>query len=81
MSEANAQALLSLEVEEEEGFEDPFASFGWARWLEMQAQTMQRFARFQRAIERRQPKLAMQVVLEMQQMTAEWLREAGEWLG
>ncbi len=67
-------------MEEEDGYEDPFATFGWRHWQEMQAQTLQRFTRFQRAIERKQPRLAAMIALEMQQMALEWQREAAEWV-
>ena len=83
MNEPNAQTLdewFSREVKEDNGYDVPFAMFTWARWCEMQAQTMQRFARFQRAIEHKQARLALQIALEMQQMTIEWLKEAGSWI-
>ncbi len=67
-------------LEEMDGYEDPFATFSWQEWLAMQTQTIQRFARFQRAIERRQPKLALFIALEMQSMILEWQKEAAEWL-
>src|SRR5260221_14627389 len=79
MNEANEQTLdewFSCEVKEDSGYDVPFAMFTWARWCEMQAQTMQRFGRFQRAIEHKQPRLAVQIQLERQQMTIEWLKEA-----
>ena len=84
MNEPNAQTLdewFSCEVKEDNGYDVPFAMFTWTRWCEMQAQTMQRFARFQRAIEHKQARLALQIALEMQQMTIEWLKEAGSWIG
>jgi hypothetical protein len=47
--------------------------------LEMQAQTLQRFSRFERAIARREPKLAMLIAVEMQEMALEWQKEVCEW--
>src|SRR5258706_14856811 len=84
MNETNAQTLdewFSCEVKENNGYDVPLATFTWTHWCEMQAQTMQRFARFQRAIEHKQARLALQIALEMQQMTIEWLKEAGSWIG
>jgi hypothetical protein len=83
MNEPNAQTLdewFSCEAKEENGYDVPFAMFTWTRWCEMQVQTMQRFARFQRAIEHKQARLALQIALEMQQMTIGWLKEAGSWI-
>lgn len=74
-------AQPTCDVEEDEGYDVPFALFNWRQWQDMQAQTMQRFTRFQRAIEHRQAQLAMQIALEMQQMTNEWLKEAASWIG
>jgi hypothetical protein len=42
---------------------------------------MQSFTRFQRAIEHKQVRLALQIALEMQQMTTEWFKEAASWIG
>ena len=73
-------AQSDYEVEEEEGYDVPFALFTWKQWQNMQAQTLQRFTRFQRAIEHGQARLAIQIVMEMQQMTLEWLKEANSWV-
>src|SRR5260370_16676034 len=80
MNEPNAQTLdewFSCEVKEDNGYDVPFAMFTWARWCEMQAQTMQRFARFQRAIEHNQPRLPLQIALDIHQITIESLNEPG----
>jgi hypothetical protein len=66
--------------EEDNGYDVPFSMFTWATWLEMQAQTLQRFARFQRAIERRHTQEAAAVALEMQEMVLEWQKEAACWI-
>ena len=67
--------------EEDDGYDVPFAMFTWKQWQEMQAQTMQNFTRFQRAIEHRQARLAMQIALQMQQIASEWIKEASSWWG
>jgi hypothetical protein len=46
----------------------------------MQAETMQRFTQFQRAIERKEADEALQIVLKMQEMTLLWLKEACTWI-
>lgn len=74
-------AQTTCNVEEDEGYDVPFALFTWRQWQDMQAQTMQRFTRFQRAIEHKQVRLALQIALEMQQMTTEWFKEAASWIG
>src|SRR6266702_4152173 len=43
-----------LGVEEEMGFDVPFSTFTWVRWLEMQVVMVHGFARFQRAVETRE---------------------------
>ncbi len=50
--------------QEETGYDVPFTMFTWAAWLEMQTQTLQRFARFQRAIESRHIQEAAAIALE-----------------
>lgn len=80
MNEKTMDGQIDI-AEEGDGYEDPFATFSWQEWLSMQAQTMQRFARYQRAIERRQPRLALLIALEMQAMAQEWQKEAIEWIG
>lgn len=65
---------------EDNGYDMPFAMFTWATWLEMQTQTLQCFARFQRAIESRHIQEAAAVALEMQEMALEWQKEAASWI-
>lgn len=36
---------------EEQGYDAPFVTFTWAQWLKMQAQMLQGFSRFQRAVD------------------------------
>lgn len=66
--------------QEETGYDVPFTMFTWAAWLEMQTQTLQRFARFQRAIESRHIQEAAAIALEMQEMALEWQKEAASWI-
>ena len=66
--------------QEENGYDVPFAMFTWATWLEMQTQTMLRFARFQRAIESRHIQEAAAIALEMQEMVVKWQKEAASWI-
>jgi hypothetical protein len=68
-------------LEEDQGFDAPFATFTWARWQEMQAQTVQGFTRFQRAIDQRQPQVASLIALEMQQIVMELQKEVCTWIG
>jgi hypothetical protein len=76
----NAAGNNLFGVQEETGYDVPFAMFTWATWLEMQTQTILRFARFQRAIESRHIQEAAAVVLEMQEMVLEWQKEAVSWI-
>lgn len=59
-----------------DGYHVPFEKFTWAMWQEMQVQTMQRFTRFQRAIEHNKPMTALAIATEMQEMTILWFKEA-----
>jgi hypothetical protein len=82
MAESETHLDLSThseDIEQVDGYDDPFATIRWPRWLEMQAQTLQRFSRFERAIARREPKLAMLIAVEMQEMALEWQKEVCEW--
>jgi len=66
---------------EEQGYDAPFATFTWEHWQEMQAHMLQRFTRFQRAIEYRQADIAVQISQEVIVMGLEWLEEATGWVG
>lgn len=66
---------------EEMGYDAPFTMFTWNQWLHMQAQMMNCFARYQRAIDLRQSQLALLVVLEMQEIMTEMYKEACTWIG
>ena len=70
----------SWEYEEVDGYEDPFATWSWPQWVEMQARMVQNAVRFQRAIARREPKLALLIALEMQELVLQWYREACSWV-
>ncbi|HCI80941.1 MAG TPA: hypothetical protein DHW02_14770 [Ktedonobacter sp.] len=71
-----AEIQDALGNEEEQGYDAPFVVFTWAQWLQMQAQILQGFSRFQRAVEKREPRTALLVVLEMQEIIAELYKEA-----
>ncbi len=62
----------------EDGYNVPFGTFTWAQW---QAETMQRFTQFQRAIERKEPDEAARIAFKMQEMGVAWLKEACSWIG
>jgi hypothetical protein len=76
-----AEIQQACGVREEMGFDAPFATFTWERWLEMQARLVQGLTRFQRAIERREVQVALFVALEMQEVMAEMQKEAYTWVG
>ncbi|HZS75021.1 MAG TPA: hypothetical protein VFA41_00280 [Ktedonobacteraceae bacterium] len=65
---------------ESQGYDAPFTTFTWEEWLEMQAQTIQCFTRFQRAIQQKQAKVATQVAQEMIEIGMAWLYEAAGWI-
>jgi hypothetical protein len=67
-------------IQEEQGFDAPFVTFTWAHWQDMQAQAVQNFTRFQRAISQQQPQLAALIALEMLQIAAELQKEAAAWI-
>jgi hypothetical protein len=68
-------------VEEEQGYEAPFLTLTWARWLELQRKMLEAFGRFHRAVDKEQPQLATIIALEMQEMVSELQREACAWVG
>ena len=68
-------------VEEEQGYEAPFLTLTWARWLEVQQKMLEALCRFQRAVDKKQPQLATIIALEMQEMVSELQREACAWVG
>ena len=65
---------------EEQGFDAPFVTFTWTHWQDIQAQAVQSFTRFQRAIAQQQPQLAAMIALEMFQIAAELQKEATAWI-
>lgn len=67
--------------QEEMGYDAPFAVFTWTQWLHMQAEMVNCFARYQRAIDLRQAQLALLIVLEMQEIMTEMYKEACTWIG
>ncbi len=70
-----------ISSEEEMGYDVPFATLTWERWLEMQARMLQCFMRFQRAIDQRQSRLALLIAMEMQEISTEMQKEACTWIG
>ncbi len=67
-------------LEEEMGFDVPFATFTWQHWMNLQARMNQGYSRYQRAIEGRRVDLALVVTLEMMEMVADLLKEACSWV-
>jgi hypothetical protein len=67
-------------IQEEQGFDAPFVTFTWAHWQDIQAQAVQNFTRFQRAISQQQPQLAALIVLEMLHIATELQKEAVAWI-
>src|SRR5258708_10045769 len=63
-------------LEEEMGFDVPFATFTWKYWLDLQARMNQGYSRYLRAIENRRTDQALLVTLEMMEMAADLLKEA-----
>lgn len=51
------ELLQTLGPEEEVGYDAPFSTFTWERWLEMQGMLVTGCTRFQRAVEQKQPRL------------------------
>ncbi len=68
-------------IQEEQGFDAPFVTFTWAHWQDLQAQAVQNFTRFQRAVAQQEPQLAALIALEMLQIAAELQKEAAAWIG
>lgn len=79
MTATELRAVLGSD--EEIGYDVPFAAFTWVQWLDLQARMLACFARYQRAIDKRQPQLALLIVLEMHEITAELHKEACAWIG
>lgn len=67
--------------EEWVGYDAPFAAFTWEAWQQMQARMLQNNARFLRAIEHKQAKVAVEVANEVIQMGLIMLDEAKMWIG
>jgi hypothetical protein len=76
-----AEVQQACGVQEEMGFDAPFATFTWERWLEMEARVVQGLTRFQRAIEQRDVQVALFVALELQEVMSEMQKEAYTWIG
>ena len=79
MNKDNKVSLATLIEElddDSNGYHVPFETFSWLQWQEMQAQTVQRFTRFQRAIDHNKPATALKIATEMQEMTILWFKEA-----
>lgn len=72
MSLENVREALN----EEQGYDAPFATFTWRYWLDAQTRAMQCFSRFVRAVEERHPDHALMIGLEMQEIATAMLLEA-----
>ena len=79
MSSGNGEQ--SSEIEEDMGYDAPFATYTWERWQEMQVRAFLGFTRFQRAIEQRQPQLALSIAIEIQAIGIAMQKEVGQWIG
>ena len=67
--------------DEQTGYDVPFTAFTWVQWIEMQSRMLACFARYQRAIDRKQPQLALLIILEMHEITTELYKEVCAWIG
>lgn len=63
-------------MNEEQGYDAPFATFTWRHWMDLQARAMQCFSRFVRAVEEKHPDHGMMIGLEMQEIATSMLLEA-----
>lgn len=63
-------------MNEEQGYDAPFATFTWRHWLDLQARAVQCFSRFVRAIEEKRPDHGMMIGLEMQEIATSLLLES-----
>jgi len=72
MSLESVRALMN----EEQGYDAPFVTFTWRHWLDLQAQAVQCFSRFVRAVEEKRPDHGMMIGLEMQEIATSMLLEA-----
>jgi hypothetical protein len=72
MSLENVRETLN----EEQGYDAPFATFTWRYWLDAQARALQCFSRFVRAVEEHHPDHALMIGLEMQELATAMLLEA-----
>jgi len=70
----------AFSIEEEMGYDAPFVSFTWARWIALQGKAMQCFTRFQRAIEQHDAQKALLISLEAQHICLELHKEACAWI-
>ncbi|HEY0757202.1 MAG TPA: hypothetical protein VGD98_24825 [Ktedonobacteraceae bacterium] len=75
-NEAMSLASVHETMDEEQGYDAPFATFTWRHWLDCQARAMQCFSRFLRAVEEHHPDHALMIGLEMQEISTAMLLEA-----
>src|SRR5579885_329646 len=84
MDEDQSMSLDQLKklksLEEDMGFDVPFATFTWKHWMDLQARMNQGYSRYLRAIENRRIDQALVVTLEMMEMVADLLKEACSWI-
>jgi hypothetical protein len=75
------QRARRVEALEQAGnFSEPFATFSWEHWMDLQARVNQGFSRYLRAIENQRPDLALAMTLEIMETTADLLKEAMAWI-
>lgn len=75
------QRARRVEALEQAGkFSEPFATFSWEDWMDLQTRVNQGFGRYLRAIENRRPDLALAMTLEIMEATADLLKEALAWI-
>jgi len=75
------QRARRVEALEQTGnFSEPFVTFSWEHWMDLQTRVNQGFGRYLRAIENRHPDLALVMTLEIMEATADLLKEALAWI-
>jgi len=70
-----------VEGEEEMGYDAPFATLTWEKWLGMQTRIIHNMVRFQRAREHDQHDVALFASLEVQEIATQMMKEASAAVG
>ena len=76
LKEAMSLENVRETMNEEQGYDAPFATFTWRYWMDAQARAMQCFSRFVRAVEEHHPDHALMIGLEIQEIATSMLLEA-----